>query len=294
MKKAYIVTVYGQTDYLNRFTQMLLADGTSDVFIHLDKKFDFLRSQIKVNGHIRFIRNNQAVEWGGWSFLTAIIQSWKEVVKSGTYDYIILCSGQDILLRPGLDAFLQQHPHEVFISSHQDDKIRRAFLLYRWPQKYFRIIDTPWSLTRMMRVTRIFLFAHGVPFMRRRTTYDVGHMVFYKSWFWSVIPTEVVKWMLEYMDRHPDYIDVFKGFVAEEGFIATTIMLSPYRDWIRFDSAGKSHSLTFRKPSVNNHPPVLQDADIAAAEASALFFARKVDWKEGKGFITHFMQKFHV
>ena len=85
MRKAYIVTAYNQIDYLNRFTDSLLADGTSDVFIHLDKKKDSLRKHIATNEHIRLIVNNLAVEWGGWSFLMAIIPSWREpfLVSSG-------------------------------------------------------------------------------------------------------------------------------------------------------------------------------------------------------------------
>lgn len=291
MRKAYIVTAYNQIDYLNRFTDSLLADGTSDVFIHLDKKKDSLRKQIATNEHIRLIVNNLAVEWGGWSFLMAIIQSWREVIANGQYDYIILCSGQDILLRYDLDSFLADHPRQIFISAKEDDKVRRAFLLYNWPSKYFRIIDTKWSITRMMRAARIFAFSHGWPFQKRPLDYDTRNMTFYKSWFWSVIPYEVIVWILQYVDSHPDYLEVFKGFVAEEGFIATTIMMSPYRDWIKFDDTGLSQSLTFRKPSVNNHPPVMLAEDIAEAQGSGLFFARKVDCEKGKAFIEYFMKQ---
>lgn len=291
MKKAYIVTVYNEIDYLNRFVESLLSDGTSEVFIHLDRNREELRAGIQTGEHIHFIQNNQAIEWGGWSFLQAIVESWRQVVAHDSYDYIILCSGQDILLRHDLDEFLAAHPREVFISSWEDDRTRRAFLLYKWPHRYFRIIDTRWSLTRMMRVARIWAFSHGFPFMRRKLTYDVSQLTFYKNWWWSVLPAEVVQWIVDYIQQHPDYLDVFHGFVAEEGFIATSIMMSPYRDWIKRDESGHSHSLTFRKPSINNHPPVLTAEDIALAERSGLFFARKVDTHRGKAFVEHFMNQ---
>lgn len=291
IKKAYIVTAYGQIDYLNKFTATLVADGTSDVYIHLDKKKDELQQYVFTNEHIHLIKNNMSVEWGGWSFLMAILNSWREVMNIGSYDYVILCSGQDILLRNDLDEYLKSHPNQIFISAKEDNRVRRAFLLYKWPHRYFQVIDTKWSLIRLMRVARIFAFSHGFPFLKRKLSYDTRNMTFYKSWFWSVIPGEVIIWILRYIDKHPAYLDVFKGFVAEEGFIATTIMMSPYRDWIKFDDKGQSFSLTFRKPSVNNHPPVLRAEDIAEAQASELFFARKVDSADSEAFIDYFLKK---
>ncbi len=84
---------------------------------------------------------------------------------------------------------------------------------------------------------------------------------------------------------------MFKGFVAEEGFIATTIMLSPYRDWIHFDENGKSHSLTYIKSFQNNHPTELGELDIHEAELSGLFFARKVNPTSSISFIDYFMNR---
>lgn len=294
MRKAAIITVYNNPEQLNTFIKQLLSDNSTEVFIHLDKKHQTIKPQIYTNEHVNFIKNNVDVEWGGYSFLMAIVNSFKEVVEFGEFEHVILCSGQDIMVRNDLDTFLEQHKEQIFIDSWEDDKTRRAFLLHKWPQRYFKIIDTKLSLTRIMRMLRIKLFCTGLPIAKRKVSYDVSGITFYKNWFWSCIPFDVIKWIVLFMEENPDYIDVFKGFVAEEGFIATTIMLSPYKDWIKFDEKGKSYSLTYRKPSINNHPPVLTADDIEDIEKSGKFFARKIDEKVDLSIINYFAKKFSI
>lgn len=292
MRKAVVVTVYNNPEQLNIFTKQLLSDNTTEIFIHLDKKKQDIRPLIETNEHIHFVEDSVDVEWGGYSFLMAIIKSWRQVINYGKFDYVVLCSGQDLMVKNGLDQYLQDHPKQIFIDSFEDDKTRRAFLLHKWPHRYFKIIDTKFSLTRILRVLRIKIFKAGIPVLKRKLNYDVNSIKFYKNWFWSCIPYEVIEWIVNYLDANPDYIEVFKGFVAEEGFIATTIMLSPYKDWLKFDSNGKSHSLTYRKLSVNNHPPILNVDDIPQIEKSDCFFARKIDINTDSEIIEYFNSKY--
>ncbi len=77
------------------------------------------------------------------------------------------------------------------------------------------------------------------------------------------------------------------GPVAEEGFIVTTIMQSPYKTWIKYNK-GASRSLTYIKPYRNNHPQILYKEDIEEAEASGMYFARKADSVKSAEFIEHF------
>lgn len=147
MRKAAIITVYNNPEQLNTFIKQLLSDNSTEVFIHLDKKYQTIKPQIYTNEHVNFIKNNVDVEWGGYSFLMAIVNSFKEVVEFGEFEHVILCSGQDIMVCNDLDTFLEQHKKQIFIDSWEDDKTRRAFLLHKWPQRYFKIIDTRLSLT---------------------------------------------------------------------------------------------------------------------------------------------------
>lgn len=293
MKKAAIVTVYNHPEYLNQFIEQLLRDGTTDVYLHIDKKQEGLKDKIIQREKVFFIRNNVSVSWGGYSFLQALVNSWREVLNSGHYDWIILCSGQDILLRNDLDAFLETHPGEVFIDSFEDDKRRRDYLLNKWPSCYLQLLDKKYHPLKIMRRARLEMLKRGWPFYKRKISWNTDDMVFYKNYWWSVIPEEVLRWIVEYLDKNPEYFEVFKGLIAEEGFITTTIMLSPYKERIKFDEKGRSHSLTYIRRTVNSHPLPLNADDIENAEKSDWFFARKVVPGESDDFIAHFRNRFY-
>ncbi|MCI8391820.1 MAG: hypothetical protein HFI35_14385 [Roseburia sp.] len=290
MKKAVILIIHTEINYCNMFIQQLIKDGTTDVFVHVNANVNELKEKIIKSDCVHIVKNNVIIDWGSPGLMQAIIESWKEVMNYGAFDYIITCSGQDILLREGLDDFLLNHPREIFIDAYEDDKNRRVLLLNNWPKFYFRRIDCKFNPVRIMRRLRIEILKAGFSFGKRKISYDVNKIVFYKNYFWSVIPAEVIQWILDYLKEYPEYWDVFNGAVPEEGFIATTIMLSPYKEWIKYDN-GISHSLTFIKPFYNNHPQLLLAEDIKAAETSGLFFGRKIDPVKSFQFINYFYDK---
>ena len=258
---------------------------------HLNKKNEGIKERIIKMDNCYFIKNNYEIEWGRDGFLYAIIESWKEVTSKKKYDWIILLSGQDLMINNGLDDFLNKHPNQIFIDSIVDDKNTRVRLLKKWPSKYLKRIDSKLNIIRILRRLRIELLKLGLPFFERSVNYDTSCITFYKSFFWSVIPEKVIIWILNYIKENPNYMEIFSGMVAEEGFIATTIMFSPYRNNLIFDENGFSHSLTFFENFVNNHPPLLKKNDIKKAESSGCFFARKIDPEESAEFIEYFIKK---
>ena len=287
MKKAVILFRHMDAEYCNRFIKQLLKDGTTEIFVHVNARAEHLKEKMIKLDRVHMIKNNVSIDWGGYGLLLAIIQSWKEVLDYGNYNYIILCSGQDILLKTGLDEFLKNHPKRIFIDSYEDDRNRRVFFLNRWPSVYMRNIEHKYNIIRMIRRLRIELIKHGFSFWKRKVPFCTDDMIFYKNYFWSDIPSEAVQWIINYIAEYPDYLEVFKGPDAEEGFIVTTLMRSPYKAWIKYRN-GTSSSLTFIKPYRNNHPQILDTEDIQAAEDSGMFFARKIHTVKSAEFIEYF------
>jgi hypothetical protein len=95
-----------------------------DIYVHLDKKidhtpFDYL-SKIP---NVYFIRQRIPVKWASYSFLSAIIQSFKEVLEKGiSYDFLSLMSGQDYPIKPVTDFYqiLEKNIGKNFISFEED------------------------------------------------------------------------------------------------------------------------------------------------------------------------------
>ena len=203
MKKAVIVTAYNYPDYLSRFIDQLLRDGSTDVFLHIDRKNAIISEKIVIRPNLYFIKRNVSVSWGGYDLLQGIINSWQEVLEHDSYNWIILCSGQDILLRNDLDGFLDKHSNEIFIDSYEDDYLRRLFLLNKWPRCFFRLIESRNNITRIMRRGYLELLKHGWKLSRRKLNWDTKSMVFYCNLWWSAIPNDVVKWIIEFIKTNP-------------------------------------------------------------------------------------------
>ena len=88
-------------------------------------------------------------------------------------------------------------------------------------------------------------------------------------------------------------MDIYEGaFTAEERFLATLIMMSPYAEWVSLDEKGKAKSLTYTGEIGNKyHPPVLTMEDTQTIEESGAFFARKFDLNKDQNIIEYFHNK---
>jgi hypothetical protein len=124
MRIACIIMAHKEPQQIERLIGKLVSLPSLDIYIHLDKKinqgpFEYL-SKIP---HVYFIKKRISVRWASYSFLNAIIQSFKEVLGKGIpYDFLSLMSGQDYPIKPVTDFYqkLERNPTKNFISFEED------------------------------------------------------------------------------------------------------------------------------------------------------------------------------
>ncbi|MBS1596850.1 MAG: glycosyl transferase [Bacteroidetes bacterium] len=90
-----------------------------DFYIHLDKKTD-IKDFIYLEqiGRVYFIKKRIKVRWASYSFLNAVLTSFREVLESGRkYDFISVMSGQDYPIKPisTIYSFLEDNKEKNFI-----------------------------------------------------------------------------------------------------------------------------------------------------------------------------------
>lgn len=120
----------------------------------------------------------------------------------------------------------------------------------------------------------------------------MSDLVFYYSYFWGCVPFEVIRWCVDYIQQNPSFMELYDGaFTAEERFLATMIMMSPYSDWVKFDENGKSRSLTYTGEIGRYHPPLLTMENIYEIESSNAYFARKFDMVVDSEVVEYFHKK---
>jgi hypothetical protein len=97
-----------------------------DFYIHLDKKidkkdFEYLASLDRVF----FVDRRIKVRWASYSFINAVLTSFKHVLDTGKpYDFISVMSGQDYPIKPvtAILSSLENNPGKNFISFEERDE----------------------------------------------------------------------------------------------------------------------------------------------------------------------------
>lgn len=278
MKKAVIIFAHNLPNQLNVFIDQLLSDKETDVFVHIEKNNDEMKKDIVRREHLFISEKNIRTPWGSDALLNAMLIMLGEVQnKQIDYEYILICSGQDMLVRPDLNEFLESNKGRVFVDCSPSPKEEKVRLFYTWPEKYRKLINKKMDFTRISRRLRILFCGLGIPFFRKKIRYNTDCLKLYKNFFWCAIPFDVCSYVLSFVENNDEFMDIYRGaLVAEEGFLGTIIMNSEFADRIEFID-GMSKSLTFTATFKNNHPPVLTKNDIDTISQSGAFFARKFD-----------------
>ena len=299
MNKAVILTLYAHPEQANILIKQLLKDEETDIFIHIDKKEeDKVLPYLLKNERVIINTNNIVVHWGADEHLKAILSTYRLILsQEKKYEYVLMCSGSDLLVKPDLDGFLCRHKGEIFIDCFNEnpdekDKQRRTFLLHKWPKVYLNVYDNKYHPARIARRLRIILFNRFPNILKKKVEYNTDSIRFYHSLAWQAFPIEMVKFIIDFLDTNKTFFDIYDGeLVAEEGFFATMVMMSPYKDKLNFTD-GRSRSLTFAKVCVNNRTPILTTKDIPIIDNDEMaYFARKFDLNTDKDVIEYYMKK---
>ena len=292
MRNAIIILVHQLPEQVNIFLNQLLKATNMDIYIHINKRYDSIREQLLKDERIIIPSDNVEITWGSDEILKAILLMFRHIEESGNeYGHVLINTGQDLLVKKGLDDYLEANKKQIFFEGYQQDARRRAFLLYNWPSQYRQLMDSKWNPNKILRRLRIELFTRGWPFGKKKLSVDTKKIVFYRNWFWGAIPYEVMNYILDYTEKNTEYMGIYSNaLVPEEGFFLTLIMRSQYNDWVHFVN-GRSNSLTSVLSRSNGHPTVVKYEDIQEIDHSEFYFARKFDIRIDKKVIQYYNDK---
>ncbi len=221
-----------------------------DFYIHLDKKTDIEDyKHLSEFENVFFIVNRTECNWGGYSFVTAIVNSLTEVLNSGrSYGFINLMSGQDYPIKPvnEIYEYLSEHKGKSFLAYEHVDHTWWEEAVTRF--KFYHLTDFK-LIGRYLLQKIINKLMPSRKFPLDLTLYGSAN----SSW-WT-ISTEAADYLVRYI-RDNTKLRKFMRFTwgADEFLITTIIMNSPFRDKVINDnlryidwSQGGAHPKTFSK-----------------------------------------------
>ena len=292
MKKAVLCIAHKGPEQLNIMIRQFLADdGQTDVYLHIDKKAEAIKADIMQHPNVFFIENSHSITWGNDSTVRMLVDVFNEIVsKNIQYDYFQICTGQDLLVKPGLNRFLEESGGKIYIDTYKNDNYVKNLLLHPYPKCLCRDNGNGFMFYAGIAyalITRVGL----IP--KKKLRFDWKKVDFWTSYNWSMMPYEVLCYIVKFLNEKPEFLEMYYGSrVPEDGFLATLIMNSPYRDRVQFLPDGKkASSLTFMKPLHGSHPPILTAEDIEQIDASPCFMARKMDIVKDRKIVEYYEKK---
>lgn len=221
-----------------------------DLYIHLDKKTDIEDfKHLSELDNVFFIDNRTECNWGGYSFVTAIINSITEVLNSDRkYEFINLMSGQDYPIKPVNEIYnyLSEHTGKSFIAYDHVDHTWWKQAVTRF--KFYHLTDCKMIGKYQLQKIINKLIPHR-KFPLDLTLYGSAN----SSW-WT-ISADVADYLVGFIKNNTK-LKKFMRFTwgADEFLITTIIMNSPFRDKVINDnlryidwSHGGAHPKTFSK-----------------------------------------------
>lgn len=276
MHHAFIISVHKDFEQLKLLLKSL---EFGDVYIHVDKKADFLYQQLQTayetNSHVYILKQRISVNWSGFSQVEATLTLMQAVKESNiTYDYIHFISGQDLLLmdHSALDKFIMQAGYGKQFIDYED------IGMYVWRiKKYSLFRENPKNRTFLYRGVDIMIRLLQTPFIHRKNLkgYDL-----YKGSSWFSITKGCLVYILEIVEKSKYRKQFQYTACPDEHFFQILILNSDYKEKVC------NHNYRYIKfEALKNSPLVLTKDNKKDFMNGKFLFARKFDIHVDRGVI---------
>ena len=288
VKMAYLLLVHNNPTQVNMFINQILNYGKADIYIHVDKKNKMMARELIKDDRVLIISEYE-VKWASFEMMAATILLMRLAIESGEkYTHVYYGSGNDLLVKKGMYDFLSKHPKELFMKIMMEmkdtDPVAARYRI-RWPKCLMQRGN--YNICRYLRWMYHVLFRVGIVVNKNNNNIDFKHI--YRGSQWFVVPFEVIKYLIGYIDDKPYYLQYWKNALGPDEFLLQTIIMnSKYKDKVK----PSIMFINFRNNLLqHNHPETITKEYIPRVEETGCFCARKFDVDVDKETIDYFIAK---
>lgn len=285
MKVAYCVLCHRNSIILEELIYQLKDE---DIYIHVDKKSDINEFNLDSRANnIKFLNDRVDVRWGDYSTILAIINLLKEI-KDKNYDYVFLLSGDCLPLKDkeSIKKYLSDNIGKEYLGvmDINEDNIKNIKYLYR---------EYAFKKNKNIFEKIFFKFQRKFGFLKTNKYFKYLPSV-NKGCLWFTLTGECCKYILEYIEKNPKYLNAFKGsYCGDEMFIQTIVCNSKFKNRLNdIDLNDNYMALRYIDWETGpDLPKVLDESDferIINSNKNVLFarkFSEDIDIKEYRKFL---------
>lgn len=267
MKIAYLIIAHGNYRHLDRLIAALDDPGIS-FFLHLDQKANEIYQPKRPN--VEAIKERVNVNWGCFGMVQATLNLMKAAWKNSAFDYYILISGADYPIRQNkfLYKLVDAQKHQ-FINSKEAPLPHKPFSRFenyyfnynrkkkgfkeRWLKKIEELLPKLW--------------------VKKQLKFKI-----YVGSSWFALTGSCVQYILETVEKHPEYIRFFKTSLhPDEAFFQTIIGNSSFNQLSK-------NNITYAQWSKKSSPDMITRKQVA-------LFQDQTEFEESYGKYTPFFAR---
>jgi hypothetical protein len=281
MKVAYLILAHANPSMLKELVTAI-SKPKETVFVHIDKKSEMLPFEKLLAGQCTFIEQRENVSWGSFSTIRATLNLLQAASAAGQFDYYCLLSGCDYPIKPiqAFESYLAAHAGNEYISCRNmaelPPKFRKrytGFFLFENRSGFLKKLN--FGITKIHR-----LFYKRKPYANKS--------IFFGSQWWTLTGA-CIKYMVDFIAAHPDYMSYFKyTLLSDEMFFHTIIAGSAFSGKVQNDNL---RCIVFENE--NASPKIWTVADKETLLQSPAYFARKFDLKKDAEIIAFLKKVIH-
>ena len=255
-----------------------LNDGTSEFFIHIDSKVDIAPFKILEGlGNVVHFTERFDAKWGSLGTIKPFLSCMKAVQQSNkNFDRVLLLSGQDYPIKSneyinnffssnGATNFINHFPIPNYDKWPGSDRGG----LYRVDKYFFGLKWHEFLCSKSLN-----LLSSIVPFINRKIPCKMKP---YTGQTWWNLDMNAINYILDFNERHPEYIKFHKStFVADELFVQM-ILLNSNNENLIGSISNTELRFTIWEAANSAHPKFLRADDLESIMAAPDLFARKFD-----------------
>jgi hypothetical protein len=265
MKIAHLILLHKNPVQIERLIKAM-DHPAFDFYLHIDKKADVTPFLHLVNNkNVFLVRERASIYWAGYGTIQATINGFRDILPKN-YAYINVISGQDFPIKPA------EYIYQYLISRLGQEFITCESVEDEWPEAKVRVTAyhlINWQIPGRHKLEKLV----NAILPARKFPLDYA-IVGRANWF--TLTHAASKYLLEFLDSHPEVTRFFKySWGADELIFSTIIYNSPFKEKIRnnlvyVDWSGQTHG----------HPRILGVEDYDRLVQSDKLFARKMDMEK--------------
>jgi hypothetical protein len=301
MELNYIILAHKEPKQLRRLVTRLQGEECQ-FYVHIDARVELgpFEDELSDLKSVQLVRRElrERTPWADIGIVLATMRVMKQICGEGRGGYCILLSGQDYPIRNKLDIkdFFEQNNGRLFISlwslpvSFLDGGGLPRISSYKVSlnsDRSFVTLPTVfqrrfYSIKAVKAVTRIVMarkFRHLLKTFKRRQ--HPAYIRPYGGDQWWALPIEVVRAIVDFNDRHPDYLAFHRDTFAPDEIVFQSIIAHLYSSRREQTASSLTYVNWKRKNAFGPGPAVFTAGDFEelVSQADSKLFARKFDTK---------------